>query len=83
VSGQRRQILLADLGEGLEEAQIIEFLVKPGDRIKRLDPVLSVETDKASVEVTCPWSGVVAGFLVAPGDWVKVGGAMVEIDADE
>jgi pyruvate/2-oxoglutarate dehydrogenase complex dihydrolipoamide acyltransferase (E2) component len=82
VSGQRKQVILADLGEGLEEAQVVELLVTAGDRVKTLDPLLSVETDKAQVEVTSPWSGVVAAVLVTPGDWVKVGSAMLEIDPD-
>lgn len=82
MKGERKQVILADLGEGLEEAQIVELLVKPGDRVKLLDSLLSVETDKAQVEVTSAWSGVVASVLVAPGDWVKVGSAMLEIDAD-
>ena len=82
MSGQRKQVILADLGEGLEEAQIVELLVSAGDRVKTLDPLLSVETDKAQVEVTSAWSGVVAAVLVGPGDWVKVGSAMLEIDAD-
>lgn len=75
-------MILADLGEGLEEAQIVELLVAIGDRVTTLDPLLSVETDKAQVEVTCAWTGVVVAILVAPGDWVKVGSAMLEIDAD-
>jgi pyruvate/2-oxoglutarate dehydrogenase complex dihydrolipoamide acyltransferase (E2) component len=82
MTNQRKEVLLVDLGEGLEEAQIVELLVKPGDRVKRLDPLLSVETDKAQVEVTSAWSGVVAAILVAPGDWVRVGSPMLVIDAD-
>ena len=80
---QPQFVLLADLGEGLEEAFILEFLVEPGARVKRLDPLMTVETDKASVEVTSPWEGTLTRFIVACGDYVKVGSQLVEIDADD
>jgi 2-oxoisovalerate dehydrogenase E2 component (dihydrolipoyl transacylase) len=78
-----REVVLADLGEGLEEAFIVEFLVEPGSKVKRLDPLLRVETDKATVEVTSPWEGTVTRFAVAIGEYAKVGAPLVEIDADE
>jgi pyruvate/2-oxoglutarate dehydrogenase complex dihydrolipoamide acyltransferase (E2) component len=83
MSGEPKQVSLVDLGEGMEEAYVVEFLVAPGDRVNRLAPLMKVETDKAIVEITSPWSGTVVRFLVAPGDWVKVGSPMVELNADE
>jgi 2-oxoisovalerate dehydrogenase E2 component (dihydrolipoyl transacylase) len=76
-------VMLADLGEGLEEAFILEFLVEPGAQVKRLEPLLTVETDKAAVEVTSPWQGTLTRFLVASGEYVKVGSPLAEIDADD
>src|SRR5439155_10118384 len=52
-----RQFLLPDLGEGLEEAEIVTWHVNEGDRVVIDQPLVSVETDKAVVEVPSPWSG--------------------------
>jgi 2-oxoisovalerate dehydrogenase E2 component (dihydrolipoyl transacylase) len=76
-------VVLADLGEGLEEAYIVEFLVEPGSKVNRLDPLLRVETDKATVDVTSPWQGTVKRLAVEVGEYAKVGAPLVEIDADE
>src|SRR5947209_8714326 len=71
---------LPDLGEGLEEAEIVAWHVNQGDHVVADQPLLSVETDKAVVEVPSPWSGRVARLFGAAGDLVKVGAALVEFD---
>jgi 2-oxoisovalerate dehydrogenase E2 component (dihydrolipoyl transacylase) len=73
-----RQFLLPDLGEGLEEAEIIAWHVTEGDHVVADQPLVSVETDKAVVEVPSPHSGRVARLFGAKGDLVKVGAALVE-----
>ena len=55
-----RQFVLPDLGEGLEEAEIVAWHVNEGDRVVTDQPLVSVETDKAVVEVPAPWSGRIA-----------------------
>ncbi len=75
-----RQFTLPDLGEGLEEAEIVAWHVNAGDHVVADQPLLSVETDKAVVEVPSPWSGRVARLFGAKGDLVKVGAALVEFD---
>src|SRR5712671_5052258 len=75
-----RQFTLPDLGEGLEEAEIVAWHVNAGDRVVADQPLLSVETDKAVVEVPSPWSGRVARLFGVTGDLVKVGAALVEFD---
>ena len=52
-----RQFTLPDLGEGLEEAEIVSWYVNEGDRVVADQPLLSVETDKAVVDVPSPQSG--------------------------
>jgi hypothetical protein len=52
-----RQFNLPDLGEGLEEAEIVTWFVNEGDNVVADQPLVSVETDKAVVEVPSPWSG--------------------------
>ncbi len=73
-----RQFTLPDLGEGLEEAEIVTWLVNEGDHVVANQPLVSVETDKAVVEIPSPWSGTVARRFGGKGDVVKVGAALVE-----
>lgn len=73
-----RQFLLPDLGEGLEEAEIVSWFVNEGDHVVADQPLVSVETDKAVVEVPSPWSGTVARLHGQKGDLVKVGAPLVE-----
>lgn len=73
-----QQFMLPDLGEGLEEAEIVAWHVNEGDHVVTDQPLLSVETDKAVVEVPSPWSGRIAKLCVAKGDLVKVGAPLVE-----
>jgi 2-oxoisovalerate dehydrogenase E2 component (dihydrolipoyl transacylase) len=73
-----RQFLLPDLGEGLEEAEIVAWHVTEGDRVVADQPLVSVETDKAVVEVPSPQSGRVARLFGAKGDIVKVGAPLIE-----
>src|SRR6516165_7762784 len=73
-----RQFTLPDLGEGLEEAKIVGWLVNEGDHVVANQPLVSVETDKAVVEIPSPWSGTIARRFGAKGDVVKVGAALVE-----
>ena len=72
------QFTLPDLGEGLEEAEIVTWLVNEGDHVVANQPLVSVETDKAVVEIPSPWSGTIARRFGAKGDLVKVGAALVE-----
>jgi pyruvate dehydrogenase E2 component (dihydrolipoamide acetyltransferase) len=73
-----RQFLLPDLGEGLEEAEIVAWHVNEGDHVVTDQPLVSVETDKAVVEVPAPWSGRIAHLFGSKGDLVKVGTPLVE-----
>jgi pyruvate dehydrogenase E2 component (dihydrolipoamide acetyltransferase) len=73
-----RQFRLPDLGEGLEEAEIVAWHVTEGDHVVADQPLVSVETDKAVVEVPSPQSGRIARLYGAKGDLVKVGAPLVE-----
>jgi 2-oxoisovalerate dehydrogenase E2 component (dihydrolipoyl transacylase) len=72
---------LPDLGEGLAEAEIIEWHVKVGDHVRVDQPMVSVETAKAVVEVPAPFSGVVTALRGAPGDIVPTGAPLIEFDS--
>ena len=73
-----RQFNLPDLGEGLEAAEIVAWHVNEGDHVVTDQPLVSVETDKAVVEVPSPWSGCIGRLFGAKGDLVKVGTPLVE-----
>jgi len=68
---------LPDLGEGLEEAEIVAWHVSPGDRVVADQPLVAVETDKAVVEIPAPQAGSVEKIFAAAGDHVKVGAPLV------
>jgi 2-oxoisovalerate dehydrogenase E2 component (dihydrolipoyl transacylase) len=78
-----RQFILPDLGEGLEEAEIVTWHVNEGDRVVVDQPLVSVETDKAVVEVPSPWSGRIARLFGGKGDLIKVGAPLVEFAEGE
>jgi len=69
------------LGEGLAEAEIVEWHVKVGDHVRVDQPMVSVETAKAVVEVPAPFSGVVTALRGAPGDIVPTGAPLIEFDS--
>lgn len=78
-----RAFKLPDLGEGIHEGEVIAVLVSVGDEVKEGDPILEVETDKASVEIPSPYTGKVEEILVKPGDIVKVGDVLIKFSNGE
>ena len=73
---------LPDLGEGLTEGEVARWLVAEGAEIAEDDPLVEVQTDKATVEIPSPASGIVSSILVAEGEVVPVGTVLVVIDGD-
>ena len=71
---------LPDLAEGLEEGEIVQWLVKEGDAIQEDQPMVKILTDKAEVEIPSPKGGKVLKLHASEGDKVKVGTTIVEID---
>jgi 2-oxoisovalerate dehydrogenase E2 component (dihydrolipoyl transacylase) len=72
---------LPDLGEGLQEAEIVEWLVMEGDEVAIDQPILSVETAKAIVDVPSPMTGRIKKLFVKAGDIPKVGDPLVEFES--
>src|SRR4051812_20150581 len=73
---------LPDVGEGLTEAEIVTWKVKPGDTVKVNDIVVEIETAKSLVELPTPFAGVVAELLVPEGQTVDVGTPIIAVDVD-
>ena len=69
--------LLPDLGEGLEEAEILEWHVAVGDHVVADQPLVTVETDKAVVEIPSPRSGTIGELHAAPGEILATGSPLV------
>jgi pyruvate dehydrogenase E2 component (dihydrolipoamide acetyltransferase) len=78
----REVFRLPDVGEGIAEAEIVEYLVKVGDQVKADQPVVRIETDKAVVELPAPASGKVVEIPNEPGSTVKVGDALLIIETE-
>jgi pyruvate dehydrogenase E2 component (dihydrolipoamide acetyltransferase) len=77
-----KQFKLPDLGEGLTEGEILQWMVKPGDEVKLNQPIVEVETAKAAVEVPSPYAGVVHEIHHAAGETVDVGSPIITFDTD-
>jgi 2-oxoisovalerate dehydrogenase E2 component (dihydrolipoyl transacylase) len=73
---------LPDIGEGIAEAEIVAFHVKPGDRISEDQPVADMMTDKATVEMESPVTGTVLRIAGEPGDVIAIGSMLVEIETE-
>jgi 2-oxoisovalerate dehydrogenase E2 component (dihydrolipoyl transacylase) len=69
--------MLPDLGEGLEEGEIVAWLVSEGDAVELNQPLVEVETAKATVEIPSPYAGTVAKLHAGAGDAVPVGAPLV------
>ncbi|MFM2024911.1 MAG: hypothetical protein RLZZ56_924, partial [Actinomycetota bacterium] len=64
---------LPDVGEGLTEAEIVSWKVKPGDTVTVNQVIVEIETAKSLVELPCPFAGVISELMAAEGDTVEVG----------
>ena len=72
---------LADVGEGIAEAEVIEWLVAVGDNVKEDQPVVVVETDKSQIEIPAPVTGIVKSLGAKVGDVLAVGSNLMQIEA--
>jgi pyruvate dehydrogenase E2 component (dihydrolipoamide acetyltransferase) len=77
-----KQFKLPDLGEGLTEGEILQWMVKPGDEVKLNQPIVEVETAKAAVEVPSPYAGIVHEIHHAAGATVDVGAPIITFDTE-
>lgn len=78
-----RRFVLPDLGEGLTEAQIVAWLVAPGDTVRVDQPVVEVESAKSVVELPCPFGGVVTRLGGEPGQTLTSGDLLVSVRATD
>src|SRR5687768_4871612 len=81
-SATLRQFKLPDLGEGLTEGEILQWMVAVGDTVTLNQPIVEVETAKAAVEVPSPFAGVVTEIHHEAGTTVDVGSPIISFDTD-
>ncbi len=74
-----QNISVPDIGD-FKDVEVIEILVKPGDQIKKNDPIVTIESDKSSVEVPSPETGKIKEVKVKVGDKVSEGSLLATID---
>jgi 2-oxoisovalerate dehydrogenase E2 component (dihydrolipoyl transacylase) len=77
-----QQFRLPDLGEGLTEGEILQWMVGPGDTVTLNQPIVEVETAKAAVEVPSPYAGVVVEIHHQAGETVDVGAPIISVDTE-
>ena len=75
-----KEFKLPELGENIESADIINVLVKAGDKIEKEQSIIEIETDKATIEVPSSLDGIVKEVLVKEGDKIKVGQVLIKVD---
>ena len=80
--GSLRDVLVPDIGD-FKNIPVIEVLVKPGDTVKAEDSLITLESDKATMEVPAPFAGVVKELKIKPGDKVSQGAAILTIEVSE
>jgi pyruvate dehydrogenase E2 component (dihydrolipoamide acetyltransferase) len=75
-----QQFVLPDVGEGLTEAEVVTWKVAVGDAVTLNQPLVDIETAKATVELPSPYAGVVTRLHANPGDVVEVGQPLIDIE---
>lgn len=78
-----KDFILPDIGEGIVECELVEWLIKEGDRIEEDQPVADVMTDKALVQIPAPHAGLVTKLYYKQGDTAKVHSPLFAVDLDE
>lgn len=76
-------VRIPQLGEGLQEALLVEFLKQPGDSIKRDEPIYVMETDKAVTEVESPFDGKLVEWVAEPNSVLNIGTEVAKMDVAE
>ena len=75
-----QNISVPDIGD-FKDVEVIEVLVKPGDQVKKNDPIVTIESDKSSLEIPSPSSGEIKDLKVKIGDKVSEGSLLVTLEA--
>jgi pyruvate/2-oxoglutarate dehydrogenase complex dihydrolipoamide acyltransferase (E2) component len=80
MAGELHEVVLPKLGMGTTEAEVIEWLVPVGDTVSVDTPVLQIETEKLTTEITAELAGTMVEHCVAPGEIVETGTVVCRIE---
>jgi 2-oxoisovalerate dehydrogenase E2 component (dihydrolipoyl transacylase) len=75
--------ILADIGEGIAEVELLQWFVQEGDQVHQFDRVCEVQSDKATVEITSRYDGLITSLEHKTGGMVKVGSPLLFIESDD
>lgn len=76
-------VLLSDIGEGIAEVEVLRWFTSKGSAVRQFDPLVEVQSDKATVEITSRYNGVVDELVYEPGDIAPVGKPLCYIRTEE
>jgi 2-oxoisovalerate dehydrogenase E2 component (dihydrolipoyl transacylase) len=79
----KTEFYLTDIGEGIVEVEVLKWYVKPGDTVKAFDKLLEVQSDKATVEITSRFDGVVKTLAVGEQEMATVGQVLVYFEGSK
>ncbi len=77
-----KEVILPDIGD-FESVEVIELHVAVGDMVKQEDPIVTLESDKATMDIPSPFSGTVSAISIAVGDKISEGGILVSLKTDD
>ena len=77
-----KEIILPELGEGINEVEVSDILVNIGDKIQADDPIIVLETEKASMEIPSTNNGVVKEILINKGDMISKGKVILRLKSE-
>ena len=75
--------LLADIGEGIAEVELLQWFVQEGDQVQQFDRICEVQSDKATVEITSRYDGIITSLEHKKGEMVKVGSPLLFLESEE
>jgi 2-oxoisovalerate dehydrogenase E2 component (dihydrolipoyl transacylase) len=75
--------ILADIGEGIGEVEVLRWHVQKGDRVRQFEPLVEVQSDKATVEITSRYDGIVSELGYNEGDMAAVGKPLCYIQTEQ
>ena len=76
------QFMLADIGEGIAEVEVMQWFIKEGDTIEQFQNICEVQSDKATVEITSRYDGVITKVHYEVGELAQVGTPLVDIEVE-
>merc|ERR1719506_3277446 len=82
-AGKSKSFLLADIGEGIAEVEVLQWYIAEGQEVSMFDKICEVQSDKATVDISSKYDGVVTQLHYAVGDMAAVGAPLIDITVED